>query len=139
MTGTPPSGPNVSAGSTAFYLGFSARVKLVKRTNGGDGLRIAAGAAVTWTYTVTNTGSKYAPLSDLTVTDNLVPSADIDCGSGTNVIASLNPGASVTCTANGTAIRGKYTNLGTVTATPPTGPNVTASDTSGYFGARFMP
>ncbi len=117
-TGTPPSGPAVSSSSTADYLGFKAKVRLVKRTNGGDGLRIPVGSPVTWTYAVTNTGSKYAPLAEVTVTDNLVPSADIDCGSGTNVIASLNAGASVTCTASGTAIRGKYTNLGTVTARP---------------------
>lgn len=138
-TGTPPSGPAVAATSTANYVGFLTKVKLIKKTNGGDGRRIPIGNPITWTYTVTNTGSKYAPLTNVTVTDNKVSSADIDCGGGSNVIGSLAPGASVTCTATGTALKGTYTNLGTVTATPPVGPNVTASDTSGYFGARSSP
>src|SRR5207244_790236 len=43
-------------------------------------------------------------------------------------------GASMTCTKNGTAVAGQYTNIGSVTATPPSGPPVTDSNPDHYFG-----
>src|SRR5947209_5028641 len=38
------------------------------------------------------------------------------------------------CSGNGTATAGQYENIGTVTANPPSGPAVTASDPSHYYG-----
>ena len=108
-------------------------VGIVKTTNGGNGLPVAKGSPVTWNYLVTNT-SKYATLTDVTVTDNKVTSASIDCGNGTNVIASLAPGASQDCTATGTASQGVYFNKGTVTATTPGGGTVGAVSKSSYLG-----
>jgi hypothetical protein len=41
----------------------------------------------------------------------------------------------MTCTANGIAESGQYTNTGSATGTPPAGPDVTDDDPSHYFGA----
>ena len=131
-----PTEQTVSASSKSGYFGFWPLIKLVKSTNGSNGLSIPVGSPVTWTYVVTNTGSKYAPLTNVTVTDNKVPSAEIDCGGGTNVIASLAPGASRTCTATGVATKGPYQNVGTATGTPPSGPNVLSSSKSSYHGVN---
>ena len=46
----------------------------------------------------------------------------------------LNIGESMSCTASGSAQAGQYSNTGTVSALPPVGPAVTASDISHYFG-----
>ena len=56
----------------------------------------------------------------------------IDCGSGSNVITSLVPGATVICTATYTTTQadvdaGSISNTGTVEASPPSGPNVSDS------------
>ncbi len=101
-----------------------AAVSIEKSTNGVDadtqeqGPTLAIGAVVSWDYTVTNTGNVY--LANFTVTDNRVP--DIDCGADDPSIlqAPLAPGDSFTCTATGSAIEGAYSNLGSVTAEPPT-------------------
>jgi hypothetical protein len=50
----------------------------------------------------------------------------------------LEPGASTTCTASGTAAAGQYANIGTATGTPPEGPNVTDTDPSHYFGVPVV-
>ena len=82
---------------------------------------------VTWTYVVTNTGN--VTLSNIDVADDQ-PGVTVSCPSG-----SLAPGTSKTCTATGTAERGPYANLGSVTATDPFGTDVTDTDPSHYFGA----
>ena len=89
----------------------------------GSGPRMPAGTAVTWTYDVTNTGN--VALIDIVVTDSR--EGDI-C-----VAAMLAIGESMKCTLEGTAITGRYRNLGTVTANAG-GVEVTASDASGYVG-----
>ncbi len=102
-------------------------VKLVKYTNGIDGdnlngiptagdgsfatggLQVASispNSTVTWTYVVQNVGD--TPLQNITVTDAALPvGATINCGNGTNTIASLPvgvpPANTVNCTATATA------------------------------------
>ena len=127
-------GRSVTSHASGSYEGFRASVKLAKTTNGSNGHHLPVGSPVTWSYEVTNTGSRYAPLADVTVTDNRLPESAIDCGAGSNVVPSLAPGASVTCTASGTAAKGWYHNTGTVTAAPPVGPSIIASGTSSYLG-----
>ena len=113
----------------------------------------AVGSTVNWTYEVTNTGN--VTLTSVTVTDNKLASNAIDCGGGSNIIASLGAGASVTCTASGPALNlsastvlGKcanpnnanqpysgvplYENNAAVTGTPPSGSSVTDTSVSHY-------
>src|SRR5206468_883652 len=115
----------------------SPSISIDKTTNGSDGPFIPVGAPITWNYHVHNTGN--VTLTNVTVTDDHA-AVNIDCDGGTNtltdnVIASLAPGASVDCTATGVATAGAYTNTGTATGTPPVGADVTATDTSSYFGS----
>ena len=119
----------------SWYLAGSSGLTIVKTTNGEDvdsapGLPLVPGADVEWAYTVTNTGT-------LPLTDVLVEDVDAE---GTvvfsDVVPSLAPGASVTLTANGTAIAGQYHNTVTATAADPAGGEVplAAADDSWYFG-----
>ncbi len=100
-----------------------------KATNGQDadtptGPVVAVGSTVTWTYVVTNIGD--VTLTGVKVTDDQVGA--ISCPQTTLV-----PGASMTCTAFGTAVEGQYANVGLVT----TDQEVSDSDPSHYIG--FVP
>lgn len=115
-------------------------ISVEKSTNGADadtapGPSIAVGQPVRWSYVVLNTGEE--PLADVTVTDDLVPAADIDCaGTGGNVVAGpLPPGGTFTCLATGAATPGQYENLATVTGEDPGQESVSDTDASHYFGA----
>jgi predicted cobalt transporter CbtA len=86
-----------------------------------------AGTPITYTYQVTNTGD--VTLTNVTVTDPMTGLSAINCGSGTNVIASLDPADSATCTATYTTTQAdveadSITNIGTATGTTPTGSTV---------------
>jgi hypothetical protein len=118
-------------GSDCQPTGASIRIK--KSTNGDDadqapGPTLAIGAAVTWTYVVTNNGT--VMLTGIKVTDDRVSS--VTCPATT-----LNAGESMTCTASGLAMAGQYRNVGTATAnwaSGSAGGTVTDSDVSHYFG-----
>ncbi|MDL9978791.1 DUF7507 domain-containing protein [Microbacterium sp. ASV49] len=142
-------GSTVTSEDPSHYFGIQPKVSIVKSTNGEDaneapGPLVAVGGDITWTYVVTNTGT--VPLTDVTVTDDKVKASEIDCDeTGSNVIPGpLEPGASFTCTATGTATAGQYANMGTVTGIGPEttdvdgktlpGAKVTAEDPSHYFG-----
>lgn len=128
-------GTPVSASDPSHYFGQAvAAVALEKRTNGFDadtppGPSLPVGAPVAWTYEVTNLGSE--PLSGIDVTDS--EGVAVSCP-GTD----LAPGASMTCTANGTAQAGQYMNIGTVTASLPDESTTGASDPSHYFGQTLL-
>ena len=129
VTGTTPTGSNVTASNVDHYFGQAASIAIVKLTNGtnndtGTGPVVTVGSTVTWTYNVTNTGN--VTLTGVVVTDDIVGAI---CTIGT-----MAPGATASCTKVGTATAGQYTNNGTVTGTPPTGSNVTASNVDHYFG-----
>ena len=89
-----------------------------------------ADQTINYSYVVNNTGN--VTLANVTVTDNKVASSSINCGSGSNVIASLAANVSVTCTAPYAATQadvdnGSINNTGTAIGTPPVGPNVSAT------------
>jgi hypothetical protein len=83
---------------------------------------------VTWTYVVTNTGT--IPIISYTVTDS-DPAVEVSCPN----LSPLPPGASVTCSAAGTAVAGQYANTGTVDAIDSLEDPLTDTDPSHYFGA----
>ncbi len=88
---------------------------------------VLVGATATFTITVTNTGN--VTLTDVNVVDPLSPlcnrtKADIPA------LASMAPAATVTYTCTRPNVRAAFDNVATATGTPPTGPNVTASDTA---------
>ncbi|WP_308291683.1 DUF7507 domain-containing protein [Microbacterium jejuense] len=151
VTGSDPTDVEVTDEDPSHYFGAAPSVDIEKATNvqdadGPTGPLVTAGGDVRWTYVVTNTGN--APLTNVTVTDDQVDAADIDCdGTGSNVIAGpLAAGASFTCVATGTASLGQYANLGSVVATGPgttdvegnpvAGVQVDDDDPSHYFGVQ---
>jgi uncharacterized repeat protein (TIGR01451 family) len=88
---------------------------------------VAVGGTATFSITVTNAGNTV--LTDVTVTDPLTPNcnrtkADIPA------LASMAPGATVTYTCTRPNVRAGFDNVATATGTPPSGPNVTATDTA---------
>jgi uncharacterized repeat protein (TIGR01451 family) len=91
------------------------------------GQTVAVGGTATFSITVTNVGN--VTLTDVTVSDPLTTAcnrtkADIPA------LASMAPGATVTYSCVKTNVRKSFDNVATATGTPPSGPNVTASDTA---------
>ncbi|MFL6192702.1 MAG: hypothetical protein ACJ75H_00915 [Thermoanaerobaculia bacterium] len=134
VTAKSPCGEEVTDSDSSHYTGKEdpkdPAISIKKYTNGQDadaapGPTINAGAAVNWTYIVTNTGK--AALSNVKVTDN--KGVAVTCPK-----TALAVGESMTCTGNGTATAGQYENIGSVVGTPPAGSNVASSDPSHYFG-----
>ncbi|HEX5717842.1 MAG TPA: hypothetical protein VF179_16915 [Thermoanaerobaculia bacterium] len=130
-TGTAYGGKKVSASDPSHYFGkIYPAIKIKKSTNGHDadtapGPEIEIGAAVNWTYVVTNTGD--AALTGVKVTDD--KGVAVSCPK-----TSLQPGESMTCTGNGTAQAGQYKNVGAVTGQPSCGNPVSDDDPSHYYG-----
>ena len=79
-----------------------------------------------------NTGG--VPLSNVTVTDNVPGVTPVYISGDTNNNSLLDLTEVWLFRATGIAVLGQYANTGTATGTPPTGPNVTDSDPSHYFG-----
>ena len=123
-TGTPPSGPNVSATSMVTIPLTPAPAITLTKTASISGYS-AAGTPVTYSYKVTNTGN--VTLNPVMVSDPMVGLSTISCPGG-----SLAAGAIETCMATYTTTQadvnaGSITNTGTATGTPPSGPNVSAT------------
>ncbi|MBU2694468.1 SdrD B-like domain-containing protein [Pimelobacter sp. 30-1] len=125
---------------TSYYFGKTTGLTLVKKTNGraytatpddfgAVGALVGAGSPVTWTYEVTNNGN--APVTGLEVTDagSDETAPEVTCPER------IAAGATVECTASGTAIKGQYENTASATATDLGGEPVTSNRaTSWYFG-----
>ena len=132
-TGTPPSGPPVTATSSLCIP--AVQTPSISLLKSADVPTVSAvGQIVTYTFTITNTGN--VTLSDVDVTDaQAAPSLDsslgpITCTTGTNGSITLAPGATDTCSATYTVTQADLTNnsitdTGTVTGQPPSGPPVT--------------
>jgi uncharacterized repeat protein (TIGR01451 family) len=132
---------NVSATDPSNYFGAKPSIKIDKVTKStpvqGDGLLIPQGSAISWIYTVTNTGN--VPLSNVQVTDNkgVVP---VYKSGDANQDGKLDLTESWVYSANGTAISGSYQNIGTAKGSYTDGLNnpatPTSSDPSSYTGVR---
>ena len=125
-TGTPPTGPNVTATSTLTIQATQLPSITIKKSASPSSYS-AAGQMITYSYLVTNTGN--VDLNPVTVTDPMSGLSSISCPDTSLVV-----GASETCTATYTTTQadvntGSISNTGTATGTPPTGPNVTATST----------
>ncbi|WP_340540818.1 CshA/CshB family fibrillar adhesin-related protein, partial [Nocardioides sp. GXZ039] len=130
--GTPPTGADVTAtDSTTTEVGTPAPAIDLKKTvagiadTNGSGLT-DAGDEITYTFTVTNTGN--VPLSQVQVNDPLL-------GAVTCTPTSLGLGGVATCTADPYVIKqsdqgGNVVNTATATGKPPSGPNVTDTDST---------
>ncbi len=103
--------------------------KLTNDANDADGaITVRTGTLVTWEYIVENTGD--VALTNVTVVD--APEGTISCPP--DEAAELAVGASMTCLGYGLAGGADYDNTATATGTPPSGPDVEASDASAYTG-----
>ncbi|MGC3994264.1 MAG: GEVED domain-containing protein [Propionicimonas sp.] len=124
-SGTAPRGSVVTATDSLTTPVVAAPVVTVDKQAGvptGD----AAGATITYTFLVQNTGN---------VTLHAVAVSDPKVGTVTCPAASLAPGASTTCTATYTLTQadvdaGHVANTATVSGTPPTGAAVTGTDST---------
>ncbi|MCE5266296.1 MAG: matrixin family metalloprotease, partial [Planctomycetaceae bacterium] len=130
----------VSASESDGYFGVQPGIKIVKTTNGTDnnsapGVQVTAGSAITWTYTVANTGN--VALSGVTVTDSDSTLHPTYVSGDVNANQQLDVGETWVYTASGVAITGAYSNTGTVRGTDATGTiavAVSASDVDCYTG-----
>jgi hypothetical protein len=129
VTGRTHDGALVSGEDPSHYFGeAAASIDLEKLTNGEDadtapGPQIAAGAPVTWTYVVRNTGE--VALTGVRVDDDR--EGAVSCPK-----SSLRPGEAMTCTLHGTAVSGQYSNLGTASGETSCGKTVRDEDASHY-------
>ena len=128
---TPTAGTLLSASdATVVYIDppLPISLSLDKRTNGSDSPTVLAGAAITWTYDITNTGNE--TLTSILLIDD--KEETITCP-----LLILGVGESMQCIETGTAGIGLYSNLGTVTGTRESDTDTaTSSDSSSYFGAN---
>ncbi|MFL6036034.1 MAG: calcium-binding protein, partial [Gaiellaceae bacterium] len=100
---------------------------------------LAVGSAITWTYRVTTTSS--TPLTITLITDdNGTPNNAADdltpvyMSGDANLNGKLDPGEVWLYRAIGTAVLGRYTNIGAVKAVTTTNTTVASSDTASYLG-----
>jgi uncharacterized repeat protein (TIGR01451 family) len=126
---------NPTAEDDSSYDVVTPSLSISKLTNGVDGAVVLAGSAVTWTYTVRNTGD--VALSGVQVTDDREGVITAFTGDA-NSNGALDLGEIWTFTKSGIAQAGGYANTGTVTGsyTDSTGRTGTpsASDPSSYTG-----
>ena len=111
-----PAVPTVSPGNPAIAISKSPKAQT-----------IASGSTATFTIVVTNTGD--VVLSNVFVADALSPL----CAATSSTIAgmaAMASGASITYTCTAVGVIASFTNVATDTGTPPSGPDVTATDTA---------
>jgi uncharacterized repeat protein (TIGR01451 family) len=132
-TATPPSGANVTSQASATIPSPATPsvqlTKTVADSNDADTIG-SLGETLTYSFTVKNTGN--VPLTNVKVTDAMIPALV----SGASCAGTLAAGATTTCPSLPAAThvvnaddiaRGSVANTATSAATPPTGPNVTSS------------
>jgi uncharacterized repeat protein (TIGR01451 family) len=116
-TGTPPVGPNVTDSDDAVVDVIAPNIDISKTP---DLQTVVSGSTVLFTIVVTNTGD--VTLNPVVVSDPLAAS----CNNAT--LGPLAPGQSKSYQCSVSNVTADFTNVATVTGTPPVGPNVTDSD-----------
>ncbi len=137
VTATDLAGTVVGDTDPSHYFGADPGIQVEKSTNGPGGTpvdadvapgpAIAVGDQVTWTYTITNTGN--VGLTGVLLADSM---AGVSPTCPQNALA---VGASMTCTATGTATAGQYENTAYAIGIDPVGQFVSDTDPSHYYGA----
>ncbi|UWU74067.1 hypothetical protein N2603_28900 [Bradyrhizobium huanghuaihaiense] len=130
-----------SAQDDSNYFGANPGIAINKVTvdgsKSGDGLTILSGEAISWQYTVTNTGN--VALSNVAVTDSVGGVNPHYVSGDANSNGLLETSETWIFSADGTAVTGNYKNTGTATGsfTDDAGHEATpsAQDASNYFGA----
>jgi uncharacterized repeat protein (TIGR01451 family) len=117
VAGDDPTGATVSDDDPSHYFGSVSAIRVKKYTNGADadaapGPRIAPGAAVTWTYRVTNPGNVSIRTVKLVDDKGVLPRF---IGGDADGDQALDPGETWSYQATGTATPGQYANTATVT------------------------
>src|SRR5262249_12917809 len=102
----------------------------IKVVKGPKSQTVAKGGTAHFTITVTNTGD--VELTNVLVTDPITPACS-------RKIGTLKPGQTVSYTCVQTNVKANFDNVVVVTGTPPTGPNVTATDTAPVKVAPLKP
>ena len=117
-----------------------------KATNGedadsGPGPIVPAGDPITWTYTVTNTGTM--TLHDVEVTDDDTDGAAISCTGQTNGSITLDPGESIQCEASSSSWYSRthklHENTATAVGNPLEGDSASDTDPSHYTPSLVCP
>ena len=117
----PPSGGGGGGGGSA------AQTPAISITKNPKSQQISPGGTANFTIVVTNTGN--VTLTNVNVTDQLSP----DCAktsAAIGALASMGPGAIVTYNCSLANVTASFTNVATATGTPPSGANVTATDSA---------
>jgi uncharacterized repeat protein (TIGR01451 family) len=123
---TPPTNPPTTPTNPPTGGGGSSNpaISIVKSPKSQT---VQSGGTATFTITVTNTGN--VTLSNVTVTDQLSP----DCNKTSAAIpglASMATGAAVTYNCSQANVTAGFTNVAVATGTPPSGANVSATDSA---------
>jgi uncharacterized repeat protein (TIGR01451 family) len=118
VTGTLPGGGPVTGSDTAFVHILQPAIQIVKTP---DSQAVVIDGTAAFTITVTNSGE--VTLTNVVISDALVP----DCDGALPELAA-GDGASYTCAA--TNVVTDFINTALVTGTPPSAPEVTAVDTA---------
>ena len=146
VTGTLPGGVSVvKSQAVSHYFGINASLSLVKLTNGKNvdsalGVEVHEGEIVVWNYHIINEGN--VALSELVLIDDNGTQDDPEDDIKVCVIDQLPPGAGDTssCSLQGIASLGQYTNSAWVIGVIPNGfGEVRAEDKSFYFGVEALP
>lgn len=114
-------------------------ISVVKKTDGftydpSNTLKLLVGTPVTWTYTISNTGT--IPVSITSILDSASIGANpvVSCEPGALPV-NLAPGATLSCSANGTVQAGTYVNTVSVSATA-NGVTKSAESNGSYLGVE---
>ena len=132
VTGTPPSGPDVSDHASADVLVDTPSMSVTKTANSPT---VQSGGTATFTITVANTGSM--ALSNVKVTDPQCNPLTGPSGDNGNSILDIKETWTYTCTVKD--VTSDFTNTVTVTASPPEGPPVSDSDNAAIIVIEPVP